>query len=152
MMKDVIWTCKTFNQLTPAELYCILNLRNTVFVVEQQCVYLDTDNRDAAAYHFCGWLHDELVAYCRLLPPGLAYPKVASIGRVVTHPAHRRDGYGKIMMTKAIEKTFALFNVTQIKIGAQQYLLNFYTNLGFAISSEPYLEDGIPHVEMLISK
>lgn len=151
-MRPVIWTCKKFDDLTTAELYCILNLRSKVFVVEQHCVYLDTDGRDSAAFHFCGWLENKLVAYCRLLPPGVAYPQLASIGRVVTDPAFRKDGLGKIMMTKAIVKTYDLFGVTRIKIGAQQYLTRFYENLGFRVSSEPYLEDGIPHLEMLVSK
>jgi ElaA protein len=151
-MSTLIWTCKKFEELTTAELYCILNLRSKVFVVEQNCVYLDTDGKDAAAYHFCGWLENKLVAYCRLLPPGVAYPQLASIGRVVTDPAHRKDGLGKIMMTKAIAKTYELFDVTSIKIGAQQYLTRFYEKLGFRTISEPYLEDGIPHLEMLISK
>ena len=152
MMNQVTWTCRKFEELTAAELYCILNLRSQVFVVEQNCVYLDTDGKDATSYHFCGWLHNQLVAYCRLLPPGIAYTQLASIGRVVTHPAHRKDGYGKIMMTKAIEKTYEIFNVSNIKIGAQQYLIEFYSNLGFRVTSESYMEDGIPHVEMLISK
>ncbi len=151
-MNQLIWTCKNFEELTSAELYCILNLRNQVFVVEQNCVYLDTDGRDAASFHFCGWLHNELVAYCRILPPGAAYPQLASIGRVSTHPSHRKDGYGKILMQKAIEKTYALYNVYEIKIGAQQYLLQFYSNLGFIATGEPYLEDGIPHIAMLHSR
>lgn len=151
-MNQVIWTCKKFEELTTPELYCILNLRSQVFVVEQNCVYLDTDGKDASSYHFCGWLHNQLVAYCRLLPPGIAYTQLASIGRVVTHPAHRNDGYGKIMMTKAIEKTYEIFKVSTIKIGAQQYLIKFYSNLGFRVTSDSYMEDGIPHVEMMISK
>ena len=107
---------------------------------------------DASAFHFCGWLENKLVAYCRLLPPGISYPGMASIGRVVTDPAHRNDGLGKIMMSKAILKTYELFDVSGIKIGAQQYLTKFYEDLGFVISSEPYLEDGIPHLEMILSK
>lgn len=149
-MNTLIWTCKKFEELTAAELYCILNLRSQVFVVEQNCVYLDTDGKDVASYHFCGWQHNELVAYCRLLPPGVAYTQQASIGRVATHTAHRKNGFGKILMQKAIEKTCTIFNVSQIKIGAQQYLIKFYSNLGFRVISEPYLEDGIPHVEMLL--
>ncbi len=151
-MTPIIWTCRKFEELTTAELYCILNLRNKVFVVEQDCVYLDTDGKDAASFHLCGWLENKLVAYCRLLPPGLSYPGLASIGRVVTDPAHRKDGLGKIMMSKAIQQTRELFGVSTIKIGAQQYLTKFYEDLGFVTSSEPYMEDGIPHLEMLLSK
>lgn len=147
----IIWTCKKFNELSSAELYNILKLRSEVFVVEQNCVYLDADGKDASAYHLCGWLNNDLlVAYARLLPPGISYAE-ASIGRVVSHPAHRKDGYGKILMKKAIEKTTLLFDTHSIKIGAQQYLLKFYNSFGFRAIGEPYMEDGIPHVEMLLS-
>ena len=151
-MTKTIWVCKHFDDLTTAELYCILNLRSKVFVVEQNCVYLDTDGRDADSFHLCGWLENKLVAYCRLLPPGLAYENEASIGRVVADPAHRKDGLGKILMSKAIAETYKRFKVSSIKIGAQQYLTKFYGELGFTIISAPYLEDGIPHVHMRISK
>lgn len=147
-MNELVWICKKFEDLTVAELYCIMKLRSEVFVVEQNCVYLDADGRDSASHHFCGWLHNQLVAYCRILPPGLAYPQ-ASIGRVLTNIAHRKDGYGIILMQKAIKKTYELFDVTEIKIGAQQYLLQFYGNLGFVQTGEPYLEDNIPHIAML---
>ena|SRR6218665_702259 len=148
---QLVWTCKKFSELTPAELYAILKLRSEVFVVEQNCVYLDPDGKDAGAYHLCGWMNNELlVAYARLLPPGLSYTE-ASIGRVVSHPAYRKYGYGKILMQKAIEKTKILFDTNSIKIGAQQYLLKFYGDLGFMSIGEPYMEDGIPHVEMLLS-
>lgn len=148
-MNEPIWVCKKFDELTVHELYCILKLRSEVFVVEQNCVYLDADGRDEASHHLCGWLHNRLVAYCRLLPPGIAYESEASIGRVVTHPAHRKDGYGKILMQKAISKTYSLFNNSHIKIGAQQYLEKFYTDLGFHTVSPVYLEDNIPHISML---
>ncbi len=148
MIKEPVWICKTFEELTVAELYCILQLRSEVFVLEQKCVYLDADGKDTTSHHLCGWLNNRLVAYCRILPPGLAYPQ-ASIGRVITNAAHRKDGYGKILMQKAIKKTYELFNVANIKIGAQQYLLQFYGNLGFEPIGEPYLEDNIPHIAML---
>ena len=140
------------HELTASELYIILKLRSEVFVVEQNCVYLDADGKDAGAYHLCGWLNNEvLVAYARLLAPGVSYNE-ASIGRVVTSPAHRKDGHGKILMQKAIDHTMDLFNISAIKIGAQQYLIKFYNSVGFSVTSEPYLEDGIPHVEMLLGK
>jgi ElaA protein len=148
-MNELIWVCKKFEALTVHELYCILRLRSEVFVVEQNCVYLDLDGKDEASHHLCGWLHNELVAYCRILPPGLSYPGESSIGRVVTHPAHRKDGYGKILMQKAISKTYSLFNDKDIKIGAQEYLEKFYTQLGFQTVSPVYLEDNIPHITML---
>ena len=148
----VVWTCKKMSELTVSELYAILKLRSEVFVVEQNCVYLDTDGKDAEAYHLCGWLNNELlVAYARLLPPGISYTQ-ASIGRVLTNPAHRRDGHGRILMQKAIDLTCNLFNISSIKIGAQQYLVTFYKSVGFSVTGEPYMEDGIPHLEMLLSK
>jgi len=150
-MNEPIWICKTFDALTVSELYNILKLRSEVFVVEQNCVYLDADGKDIASHHLCGWLHNQLVAYCRILPPGLSYAE-ASIGRVLTHLAHRKDGYGKQLMLRAIEKTYALYDVAAIKIGAQQYLLAFYGNLGFKPVGESYLEDGIPHVTMIHHK
>lgn len=148
-MNDPIWICKIFDALTVSELYNVLKLRSEVFVVEQNCVYQDADGKDAASHHLCGWLHNQLVAYCRILPPGLSYPE-ASIGRVLTHMAHRKDGYGKQLMMQAIKKTYTLYPDSSIKIGAQQYLLAFYNNLGFQTLGEPYLEDDIPHVTMIL--
>lgn len=152
MTTPITWTCKKFDELSAAELYTILKLRSEVFVVEQNCVYPDIDGKDMQSYHVCGWLNGELlVAYARLLPPGLAFEE-ASIGRVVSSPAHRKDGYGRTLMQKAIENTQSLFNTSAIRIGAQQYLLEFYKSLGFMASGDPYLEDGIPHVEMVLDK
>ena len=150
-MNDPIWICKIFDALTVSELYNVLKLRSEVFVVEQNCVYQDADGKDAASHHLCGWLHNQLVAYCRILPPGLSYPE-ASIGRVLTHIAHRKDGYGKQLMMQAINKTYMLYPEASIKIGAQQYLLAFYNNLGFQTLGEHYLEDDIPHVTMILHK
>ena len=147
-MNQLSWKYKTFNDLTPQELYSILKLRSEVFVVEQNCVYLDMDNKDEQSFHLCGWNENDLVAYARILPPGLAFEE-ASIGRVVTNPLYRKSGSGKILMHHAIEKTLGQFGVTSIKIGAQLYLLSFYTSLGFKISGPEYLEDGIPHIEMI---
>ncbi|MFT3980000.1 MAG: GNAT family N-acetyltransferase [Ferruginibacter sp.] len=147
----ITWSCKKFTALTAPELYTILRLRSEVFVVEQNCVYLDPDGKDAKALHLCGWLNNEhLVAYARLLPPGISYSE-ASIGRVVTAAAHRKDGYGRILMRKAVENCLSLFGPSNIRIGAQQYLVKFYSEFGFQAVSEPYLEDGIPHVEMLLN-
>ena len=153
MSTPIIWSCKKMNELTASELYAILKLRSEVFVIEQHCVYLDPDGKDGGnTWHLCGWLNGEVpVAYARLLAPGVAYTE-ASIGRVVTNPAYRKDGYGKILMQKAIQHTCDLFSTATIKIGAQQYLTEFYNNLGFRVSGDPYIEDGIPHVEMLLSK
>ena len=150
-MQSLNWTYKHFTSLATQELYTILSLRSEVFVVEQNCVYLDTDNKDVDAWHLCGWENDTLVAYVRILAPGVSYEE-ASIGRVLTNPVFRKNGYGVELMNVAIEKTLQQFVLQKIKIGAQLYLLNFYSNLGFIQTSEVYMEDGIPHIEMLLEK
>lgn len=147
----IIWSCKKFEDLTVPELYTILKLRNEVFVVEQNCVYPDMDGKDIPSLHLCGWLNNQLlVAYARLIPAGIAYTE-ASIGRFVSNAAYRKNGYGKKLMQKAIEACYTNFGKQPIKIGAQQYLVNFYESFGFHVISDPYIEDGIPHVEMLLS-
>ena len=145
---DVIWQLKPFDALTPYELYAILQLRNEVFVVEQNCVFQDADNNDQPSYHFCGWFNDQLVAYTRLVPAGVVYD-MPSIGRVVTSPSVRRTGIGKTLMQLSIEHIYRLFGPTAIKIGAQWYLKAFYESFGFQQTSDIYLEDGIEHIYML---
>jgi ElaA protein len=147
-MSTLNWEYKHFTELTNKELYAILDLRNRVFVVEQNCVYQDTDSKDLNCSHLCGWQNNILVAYARIIAPGISYEE-ASIGRVITHPDFRKSGYGKELMTIAIEKTKTQFKVNTIKIGGQLYLEKFYNDLGFFRSSEEYLEDGIPHIEMV---
>lgn len=140
---------KAFNQLTPFELYGILKLRSEVFVVEQNCVYLDIDNKDLQCHHLM-LLNDnnELMAYARLVPPGLSFTEM-SIGRVVTSPLSRGTGAGRKLMELAIEQCRNVFGDGTIKIGAQAYLLKFYGSLGFEQVSEIYDEDGIPHLDMI---
>ncbi|MFT3681327.1 MAG: GNAT family N-acetyltransferase [Ferruginibacter sp.] len=141
------WVYKSFDELTAKELYAIMHLRSEVFVVEQNCVYLDADFKDAGSFHLAGWDGDNLVAYCRLLPAGLAFEE-PSIGRVVTSPKYRKGGSGRQLMQLAIEKTLQQFGNRTITIGAQLYLQQFYGSLGFVQISETYLEDGIPHIHM----
>lgn len=148
-MSIINWTYKHFNELTTAELYDILWLRSRVFVVEQDCVYLDNDYKDQDSYHLMGMIDGKLAAYVRILPPGLAFDE-ASIGRVITNPDFRGQGHGIELMKNAIEKTLQQFQVKSIRIGAQCYLNQFYKNLGFENSGEEYLEDGIPHIEMVL--
>lgn len=147
---EINWLLKSFEQLSHHELYAIMALRNEVFVVEQNCVYQDADNKDQASYHLMGWRDQKLVAYTRLLPPGVSYAE-PSIGRVVTSPAARASGLGRILMKRSVNVTIQLFGDQPIRIGAQVYLLAFYTSLGFTQSSEIYLEDGIEHIEMVKS-
>ena len=145
---NLTWICKPFNELTPQELYAVLRLRSEVFVVEQNCVFLDIDNKDQIAYHLLGYKDDGLVAYTRLLDKNTAY-KLMSIGRVVTSPKYRGTGAGKALMEESIKRCYELFGKDEIKIGAQLYLRKFYESLGFKQSSEMYLEDDIEHIEMI---
>lgn len=145
------WHAVPFAELSVDELYELLTLRQLVFVVEQRCPYLDCDGKDRAALHLLGRDDDgRLVAYARLLPAGVSFAE-ASIGRVVTHPDVRRTGAGRELMTEAITRTRTVFGAGPIRIGAQRYLERFYQELGFRIASAPYDEDGIPHVEMLLT-
>lgn len=141
------WTTKKFDDLTPSELYAILRLRTEVFVVEQTCVFQDMDNKDQLSWHLMGWDNDLLIAYTRLVPPGVSY-EFPSIGRVVTSPAARKTGVGKILMERSIGETARLFGKSAIRIGAQLYLKKFYSSFGFEQSSDIYDEDGIDHIEM----
>ena len=144
----IAWQLKKFDSLTPRELYAILRLRTEVFVVEQTCIFQDMDNKDQSSYHLMGWEKDDLVAYTRLVPPGISYNE-PSIGRVVTSPAARGSGIGKLLMEKSIEEINRLYGKTPIKLGAQLYLKKFYESLGFRQSSDVYDEDGIDHIEMI---
>ena len=143
------WNCQKFDDLTPHDLYAILQLRNIVFAVEQNCVYPDMDDKDQSCFHVMGWDNNKLVAYTRLVPPGISYTE-AAIGRVVTAPQTRRNGLGKELMKLSIDKTRELFGITIIKIGAQLYLKKFYESFGFIQSSDIYDEDGIDHIEMTL--
>lgn len=141
------WILKTFDELSPFELYEILRLRSEVFVVEQTCVFQDMDNKDQQSHHLMGTHDGRLVAYTRLVPPGISY-EYASIGRVVTSPSARGGGIGKLLMKKSIEELERLFGKVTIRIGAQVYLREFYNSFGFEQSSNIYDEDGIDHIQM----
>lgn len=144
------WNNLTFNQLDINMLYDILRLRVDVFVVEQACAYPELDDKDRhpETQHLFGLSPDgELLAYARILPPGLSYPE-ASIGRVVVSPAGRGEGLAMPLMQQAIESALTTWPDAGIQIGAQDYLKNFYQKLGFVACSEMYLEDGIPHLDM----
>ncbi len=144
------FSCKKFNELSLQELYDIMVLRQEVFVVEQDCPYLDADGKDPYSWHLMGVDENgKLVAYTRLLPKGISYKKYPSIGRVVTSPAVRGSGIGRELMKQSLLWMDKLFPGEDIKISAQCYLEEFYKSLGFSISGEEYLEDGIPHYPML---
>ena len=150
-MENIKWFCKKFTELEVSELYEIMKLRSEVFVVEQNCVYLDADGKDEESYHFYAIENNSIIAYTRLLPPGLSFTE-ASIGRVLTTPSQRRRGLGIELMEKSILKTQELFDTKTIKIGAQLYLKSFYEGLGFVQCSDEYDEDEIAHIEMLSEK
>lgn len=141
-------TIKAFPELTVYELYDLLKLRSEVFVVEQNCVFLDQDDKDQQCYHILIYSRDQLVAYSRLVPAGLSYSEMA-IGRVVTSPSARGTGMGKVVMEAAIEYCRKLFGPGDIRLGAQTYALGFYSALGFVPEGEVYDEDGIEHIEMV---
>jgi ElaA protein len=147
MPENFTWSCKHFNDLTPAELYSILRLRSEVFVVEQNCVFLDADNKDQTAWHVMGWKNGELVASSRILPAGTAFSE-ASIGRIVTTLSVRRSGAGRELVRYSLDKLFELLGKVTIRIGAQLYLKKFYESFGFTQAGAIYLEDGIEHIEM----
>ncbi|WP_298489316.1 GNAT family N-acetyltransferase [uncultured Maribacter sp.] len=139
---------KTFKDLNTEELYKILQLRSEVFVVEQDCVYQDVDSKDQKALHVIGFKKDEVVAYTRIFRSG-DYFKDASIGRVVVKESERKYGYGKVIMEASIKAVEENLKETKIHISAQEYLIKFYSSLGFKQVGEGYLEDGIPHVGMI---
>lgn len=141
-------TIKKFEALTANELYTILRLRSEVFVVEQDCVYQDLDDKDKKALHVIGWYGNTIVAYTRIFDVKL-YFNEASIGRVVVEQKHRSKGFGIDIMNASIDAIKKHYNQTQIKISAQTYLIKFYNKLGFKEQGKPYLEDGIPHTAMI---
>lgn len=145
------YTCLPFSELTLKQLYDAMALRQSVFVVEQNCPYLDADGKDPASWHVLGYetKTDRLVAYTRLAPVGVFYADYSSIGRVVTAPSIRGRGVGRQLMEESLRQVGRLFGEQPVKISAQSYLLNFYRELGFEPVGEEYLEDGIPHIGMI---
>ena len=143
------FTVKSFDEFTVSELYKILRLRAEVFVVEQDCVYQDVDNKDQKALHVIGYKDDQVVAYTRIFKAG-DYFEHASIGRVVVAEKERQYGYGHDLIKESIAAVENHFKTTTIKISAQTYLQRFYESHGFVMVGEEYLEDGIPHIAMIL--
>ena len=142
--------CLPFQDLSIDQLYTIMQLRQEVFVVEQECAYLDADGVDHLGYHVIGMDNDgKMQAYTRLLPPGVSYEDYSSIGRVVTSKNIRGKKYGKPLMLFSIDWSERLWPHSSIKISAQTYIKKFYNDLGFEEVGNEYLEDGIPHIAML---
>lgn len=146
-----MWVLKAFKELTILELYEILKLRNQVFVVEQNCPYQDLDDKDKVSYHIFKWDNNKITAYSRIIPQDVSY-KEASIGRVAIDLEFRQKGIGVELMNYSIQNCISIYNCDSIRISAQSYLKLFYERLGFLQTSDEYLEDGIPHIEMLYKK
>ncbi|MGM0603402.1 MAG: GNAT family N-acetyltransferase [Bacillota bacterium] len=140
---------KHFNELDIDLLYRILKIRIDVFVVEQNCPYPECDNKDQQSYHLYYEENGEIAAYLRILPAGLSY-REPSIGRVLAAEKFRRQGYAEKMMKTAADFIKKEFEADSIRISAQEYLNDFYQSLGYKNVSEVYLEDDIPHIEMLL--
>lgn len=142
------WYINSFQDLSNESLYKILKARTDVFVVEQNCPYPELDNYDQASIHYYLKVNNEIAAYVRILPKGSKYREV-SIGRVLVAKKYRGNGYARELMQKAIDYVVSAWGETEIKIQAQVYLEEFYTSLGFRKNSMSYLEDGIPHIDMI---
>ncbi len=139
---------KSFNELSTTELYKILQLRNAVFIVSQNCPYQDLDDKDFVSHHLVLIKENKFIAYARLLPENISYNEV-SIGRVCVSESVRNTGTGRALMDISIEKCHNIFGLKPIRISAQLYLKKFYESFGFETVGNEYDEDGIPHIEML---
>ena len=144
------WHLKAFDDLDSKTLYQILKARCDVFVVEQTCPYPELDGLDPACYHLYLEEAGDILAYLRILPPGLSFEE-ASLGRVLVTPSARGQGYARSLLEKGLDFVQTELKQDQVKIGAQTYLESFYASLGFAPVSAPYLEDGIEHIDMVVT-
>ena len=144
---EIIFKIKRFKDLSTTEMYLLLQLRSEVFVVEQNCVYQDIDGKDEKAIHVLGYYNNELAAYSRIFNKGYYFDE-ASIGRVIVSPKYRDKKFGHLLMRVSMNAIKENFNETAITISAQEYLKNFYESHGFVQTSEMYLEDDIPHIQM----
>ena len=148
MASPISWHFAPFSVLTAGQLHGLLALRADVFVVEQNCPYLDPDPKDRVSHHL--WAEDprgSVVAVARVVPPGVSYPE-PSIGRVATALSKRGTGLGRELMRRAIAQAEELYAGRDLVISAQAYLQRFYEELGFRAEGDEYDEDGIPHVQM----
>lgn len=144
------FNCQSFSELSLEELYEIMVLRQEIFVVEQDCPYLDADGKDAQGWHLMGYDSDQnLLAYARLLPEGVSYAGYTSMGRIATAAAARGTGAGKALMRAGVDWLSQRFPDLPIKISSQCYITRFYESFGFQQVGEEYLEDNIPHIAMI---
>jgi ElaA protein len=145
------WNVRRFDELTTNELYAILKERTQVFVVEQECPYLEVDGKDLLSYHLYKEENGEIAAYARLLPPGVSYLE-ASIGRVFVKKEYRGRGFAGELLIRSLDFLHGELGETKIKIQAQEYLREFYGSFGFTAITDTYLDDGIPHIDMVLEK
>jgi len=146
---QVSWTTRSFEALSSLELYQLLQLRIRIFMLEQECLYEECDDKDLQAKHLLGKINGKVVAYARILPKGISYPDV-SIGRVVVQQEYRHLKLGLELMAQAIKSAHADYPNETIRISAQAHLQHFYEKQGFVRESDSYLEDNIPHIEMAL--
>lgn len=144
----ISYQIKHYKELTKDQLHDIISIRIAVFVVEQNCPYQELDGKDKDAYHLMAIEDDVIIGTLRILKPGVYY-KEAAIGRVVSHPDHRNKKLGHTMMSKAMEYAQKELNYSSIRLSAQTHLVEYYSKHGFQSTGKEYLEDGIPHTEML---
>jgi ElaA protein len=147
-MNTIAWRYLAFDELTGAELYAVLQLRSAVFVVEQACIFQDIDGADTHAMHLLGMLQGRLVAYARCFAAGLMRPQI-SIGRILIHESVRGCGIGHALVEEALDRISWQWGPQAIEISAQAHLEDFYQQHGFVKAGPLYLEDGIPHLDML---
>lgn len=151
-MVDLFFEVRKFGELTNIELYNLLKLRSKVFVQEQQCAYLDLDDKDQKSLHVLVYYQNHLVAYARVLPVDYVYPEAASIGRVIVEEAYRGKKWGYPLIEFCVKLCFKKYDCKKITISAQEHLKAFYEKCGFIANGESYLEDNIPHVKMNLIK
>ena len=149
-LSQLHWQCCSFNELNNMQLHAIYQARSAVFVIEQNCVYQDVDGKDPGSHHLTAWAPaGEVAAYLRIVPAGVSFSE-ASLGRVISSKDWRGTGVGKQLIANGIAALYQLYPDAAVRIGAQAYLEKFYGSFGFQTVSEVYLEDDIPHVEMLL--
>lgn len=149
-MNVIKWECKSFTELNTQQLFDLIKLRIDIFIVEQTCAYSELDEKDydKNTLHLMGFDEDKLICCARLLAPGISYPDT-SIGRFAVAKSYRQQGIGSALMDQCLEQISNVWPEHNIRISAQQYLNSFYSSFGFNQTSDMYLEDGIPHIEML---
>jgi len=149
MSKEIDYKWKNFDELSLDDLYAVLNLRQKVFIVEQDCPYIDADYTDQDAFHLLGYQGNNLIAYLRAFKPGLKY-EGSSMGRIVTEKNSRGIGLGKEIIKEGVRFLKKEYPSYEIVISAQHRLQHFYIELGFISRGDVYLEDNIDHIQMYI--